>query len=643
MRAAVQDGRRSHGGGDGDDDGAGEGEMVFFGPGTLPGLLARSSPPGTPEPSGCGGGGGGGGGGRQQQGPMFLHVAPTTASRQQISGMVPAAAPCLQSDDEDGSASLWVGPSAGRTNTPDTANQPRGMPLPSSAAALASYRSFGRGSNAAAAAAAVPPPPPPLPPELESPCSLAGGASWLIWTHAFSKADAMEGPPGGDDGDVIGVLDAAGDPELTSFTGGWLRSNGGDGGIGIGGTSRRWCPGALGSGQGGRMGSVGSCSTACKERNSSSSRPSVLAFPLDATISGGMPLIGPWAHGHGGDGDGGGGGGGGGCTTAASAILTAAAADCGSNAASLPSRTISGRHSCKKSAVRPLSACDLCGKGVAPSAGNGGSNGDGRDGGGDGGGGYGGSEGAVVKAPLARWQRAARTAGVTASIARSFRTLRNQHDENLVQEDQLQVVGEIGAGSFARVDKCLYTPTDGGKPFLVAVKRIKPEMLMSSRDQQDLHLFIQEAQLLRKLNHPHIVKYIGLGIVLDDSSLNSAGGGGGSGGGGSVKSAAAAQAPLGADQLLELSRRSCGQPPVRHRRHSVGPTPRKLDMRHSSKRPLAGGYGGGGRRSAGGGCDKLYGNDDDDTRPLAPALPPLQLRGLFIVEEFMRGGTLKVC
>lgn len=45
----------------------------------------------------------------------------------------------------------------------------------------------------------------------------------------------------------------------------------------------------------------------------------------------------------------------------------------------------------------------------------------------------------VGESPVARWQRTARAVGVAASITRNFRTLRNQHDENLVREDQLEV------------------------------------------------------------------------------------------------------------------------------------------------------------------------------------------------------------
>ncbi|GFR40338.1 hypothetical protein Agub_g880 [Astrephomene gubernaculifera] len=126
---------------------------------------------------------------------------------------------------------------------------------------------------------------------------------------------------------------------------------------------------------------------------------------------------------------------------------------------------------------------------------------------------------AAAGAPLARWQQAARETGLAASIARGFRTLRDQYAENLVDERQLRVVARLGEGTFARVDKCLYSPSDGAKTFLVAVKRIKEAMLLMDHDPEDVLLFIQEAQLLRKLNHPNIVQYIGIGFITAGSGL----------------------------------------------------------------------------------------------------------------------------
>jgi hypothetical protein len=43
------------------------------------------------------------------------------------------------------------------------------------------------------------------------------------------------------------------------------------------------------------------------------------------------------------------------------------------------------------------------------------------------------------------------------------------------------------------------------------VKRIKPEMLSSAKNAEDVRLFVQEAQLLRKMDHPSVVRTGGIG------------------------------------------------------------------------------------------------------------------------------------
>jgi hypothetical protein len=48
------------------------------------------------------------------------------------------------------------------------------------------------------------------------------------------------------------------------------------------------------------------------------------------------------------------------------------------------------------------------------------------------------------------------------------RSLVNLHKENVITDAQLKLLGVTGAGSFARVDKCLYTPADGSPRLLVS-------------------------------------------------------------------------------------------------------------------------------------------------------------------------------
>jgi serine/threonine protein kinase len=55
----------------------------------------------------------------------------------------------------------------------------------------------------------------------------------------------------------------------------------------------------------------------------------------------------------------------------------------------------------------------------------------------------------------------------------------------------------ITAGAFAIVERCVYRPK-GGRPRMVAVKRLKPDLTQNPDDLRDL---IQEVTLLRKLSH----------------------------------------------------------------------------------------------------------------------------------------------
>ncbi|GLC65745.1 hypothetical protein PLESTF_000335400 [Pleodorina starrii] len=742
-----------------DGDGA-EAAMVFFGPGALPGLLSGTSPSET-------GAGSGGAGSRVLAGPMFLHVVPSAAGRQQINGMVPTVVSVLPNDDDTASlcgavpsAEAVGGGGGGGGATSPLSGDGGGSAstlMPSGAATLASYNGaqshLGLGSSAAAAGAgAGPDPHDSLVASGSARHQLSkhhqGAGSWLLSSmfgksggnveeKRSSKAGVLSthetlaggAGAGGARSSTTGFLDGASAPTASNAQGrlsaallqqqqqqqpqqqqqqlpqeqqplqvecpagasnvslaalrpfntstqvpvdhllvidgnplaaaethaaaaaaaagggGGTRGGGGEaaaaaaasslaGGEPVaagdvaqglpsgwvmtpngGGTSRRFSR-AAGSVHGSRkVSQLGA-------RSSNASRDRSVPGVLDVAAA--VAMAAGDAHAAAGQANGGGGSGGGG-----EATMT-----CGAPPASSPSRQASNQRqhhfSTKKSAVRPFSADDLCSRSLPP-PGSGGSGGGAWCGGSDSG--CGGTAGSA----LSRWKRAARAAGLTASIARSFRTLRNQHDENLVREDQLQVVGEIGAGSFARVDKCMYTPADGGKPFLVAVKRIKPEMLLTSRDPEDLQLFIQEAQLLRKLNHPHIVKYIGLGIVAE------APGGGGGGGGGEKPPS------LDAEKLMELSRRSWGTPKQQKRWRAAaaaaaGGGGRAPSRRHRSmalrqqllaSSPAGAGAGAGAGPFAGG----SDGDEDDEER--APPPPPPLLRGVYIVEEFLGGGTLK--
>jgi len=81
----------------------------------------------------------------------------------------------------------------------------------------------------------------------------------------------------------------------------------------------------------------------------------------------------------------------------------------------------------------------------------------------------------------------------------------------------LTKVNRLGSGAFAVVDKCVYQTEDGFKRE-VAVKRLKPDVFKS---ELDLHDFVREAMLLRKLSHGHVVDFIGLGADMERAQFAS--------------------------------------------------------------------------------------------------------------------------
>eukprot|EP00195_Chlamydomonas_chlamydogama_P013792 CAMPEP_0202899216 /NCGR_PEP_ID=MMETSP1392-20130828/7510_1 /ASSEMBLY_ACC=CAM_ASM_000868 /TAXON_ID=225041 /ORGANISM="Chlamydomonas chlamydogama, Strain SAG 11-48b" /LENGTH=475 /DNA_ID=CAMNT_0049585339 /DNA_START=83 /DNA_END=1507 /DNA_ORIENTATION=+ len=87
-----------------------------------------------------------------------------------------------------------------------------------------------------------------------------------------------------------------------------------------------------------------------------------------------------------------------------------------------------------------------------------------------------------------------------------------------IHPNQLEFESLLGEGAFATVHKCSFTPAahnasagcPAGLRMLVAVKRLKPEVLQGS---DDLKEFLTEANLLRKLKHSNIVSIRGIGAA----------------------------------------------------------------------------------------------------------------------------------
>ena len=79
----------------------------------------------------------------------------------------------------------------------------------------------------------------------------------------------------------------------------------------------------------------------------------------------------------------------------------------------------------------------------------------------------------------------------------------------VVDADELVKVKVLGEGAFATVELCrMASSTPGDKAQLVAVKRLKPELVQNPTD---LQCFVAECSTLRELSHPNLVSFLGVG------------------------------------------------------------------------------------------------------------------------------------
>ncbi len=62
----------------------------------------------------------------------------------------------------------------------------------------------------------------------------------------------------------------------------------------------------------------------------------------------------------------------------------------------------------------------------------------------------------------------------------------------------VQPIARLGEGAFAVVEKAWYTPPGGGTKYVVAVKRLKPQMF---ENDEEFAMFVAEVALMRKLSH----------------------------------------------------------------------------------------------------------------------------------------------
>ncbi|KAK9786483.1 hypothetical protein WJX73_000896, partial [Symbiochloris irregularis] len=95
------------------------------------------------------------------------------------------------------------------------------------------------------------------------------------------------------------------------------------------------------------------------------------------------------------------------------------------------------------------------------------------------------------------------------SFIGSFNTLRDMTGESYIEPKRLRLLKELGSGVYASVHLAELSPQGGvGPKVKVAAKCIHPHLL---RERRELESFADEAKLLRKLKHPNIVDFIGVG------------------------------------------------------------------------------------------------------------------------------------
>mmetsp|Transcript_13051 Transcript_13051/g.37913 ORF Transcript_13051/g.37913 Transcript_13051/m.37913 type:complete len:497 (-) Transcript_13051:1501-2991(-) len=106
------------------------------------------------------------------------------------------------------------------------------------------------------------------------------------------------------------------------------------------------------------------------------------------------------------------------------------------------------------------------------------------------------------------WRAAGKKVSAATALSNAFSTLRDQHQINSIATSELKTIRRLGEGAFAVVDECEYQPLAGGPMQVVAVKRLKPEILGNT---EDVQCFLAEVALMRKLKHSNIVAYVGVG------------------------------------------------------------------------------------------------------------------------------------
>jgi len=85
------------------------------------------------------------------------------------------------------------------------------------------------------------------------------------------------------------------------------------------------------------------------------------------------------------------------------------------------------------------------------------------------------------------------------------------HNPTIIPKEDLVDVKTIGKGAFGTVHKCVWTKKPHGDQ-VVAVKRMHPKLIFEPKE---VTSFLEECELMNKLNHRYIVRYWGGGMDLE--------------------------------------------------------------------------------------------------------------------------------
>eukprot|EP00878_Enallax_costatus_P022758 GHUV01024165.1.p1 GENE.GHUV01024165.1~~GHUV01024165.1.p1 ORF type:complete len:396 (+),score=103.79 GHUV01024165.1:320-1507(+) len=107
----------------------------------------------------------------------------------------------------------------------------------------------------------------------------------------------------------------------------------------------------------------------------------------------------------------------------------------------------------------------------------------------------------------AGWRKA-KAVMANVQVSQAFNTLRDMTADVYIDPSCLKAIKVLGEGAYATVQQAWYTPKGSSSRKMVAVKYLRGELFKNA---EDLQLFRQEIELMRKLRQRNIVEFIGAG------------------------------------------------------------------------------------------------------------------------------------